>query len=149
LREGIAKAGEQRFFGWVHLYEPHDPYHPRPKYGPQSGPAAAYTSEIAYIDDQLGTFMEWFCEQPVASETLVIIIADHGEGINDETDGAPFWGHHVHVHNILSTVPAYFSGPGLPRDSTRLRLDMSQIDVMPTILDFVGAKPAATRHPQG
>jgi len=149
MREAIKQVGDNSFFGWVHLYEPHDPYHHRPEYGPQGGPAAAYATEIGYIDDHLGTFMDWFYKQSISSETLVIVIADHGEGIRDEIDGAPFWGHHVHVHNILSTVPAYFSGPQLPLDSMRLRLDISQIDVMPTILDFIGEKPATTTYPQG
>lgn len=113
------------------------------------GPAAAYASEIRYVDEQLGNFMEWFYDHPVSANTLVVVIADHGEGIGDELDGKPFWGHHVHVHNILSTVPAYFSGPKLPKDSIRMRLDISQIDVMPTMLDFIGVKAAEGTYPQG
>lgn len=148
-RKAIEQVGDESFFGWIHLYEPHAPYDHRPGHGDEGGPGKAYASEIRYIDAQLGAFMDWFYAQPVAAETLVVIIGDHGEGISEEIDATRFWGHHVHVDNFLSHVPAYFSGPGLPADTTRLAPGIDQLDVAPTILDFIGEKPASGTYPQG
>ncbi len=129
---------DDSFFGWVHLYEPHAPYVVRPEFIDGDGNRAAYRSEIAWVDDRLGEFMEWFYDSPYAEDTLVIVIGDHGEAMGDEVFGERFWGHHIHVHEAVNRVPLFVSGPGLPEGAEEGEVQVSQMDVMPTIFDFVG-----------
>ena len=140
----------ESFFAWVHLYEPHSPYKPREPWAEEGdGRMSRYRSEIAYTDQHLGRFMEWFFDQPHAEETLVILISDHGQGMGEEILGRPFWGHHVHVHNVVSHVPMFVSGPGLDGGERDEDLGVMQLDVMPTIFDFVGAPMPEGFTPQG
>ncbi|MFW6053527.1 MAG: sulfatase-like hydrolase/transferase, partial [Persicimonas sp.] len=129
---------DESFFGWVHLYEPHAPYDARPDFAHGGGKRAAYRSEIAWLDDRLGSFMDWFYDSRWAEDTMVIVVGDHGEGMGDEVFGEPFWGHHVHVHEVVNRVPLFVSGPSLPEGAEEDEVQVSQLDVMPTIFDFVG-----------
>ncbi|MCA9602040.1 MAG: sulfatase-like hydrolase/transferase, partial [Myxococcales bacterium] len=139
---GVEKG--KSFFAWVHLYDPHAPYtrHKGLDFG--DAPSDAYRSEVAFVDGQLGRFFRWFYGTPMAKDTLVIVLGDHGEGLGDMIDGSPFWGHHVHVHGVLSHVPFFASGPGIPTDVTRGELHVEQRDVLPTLFDFVGRSPPTT-----
>ena len=145
-RAGIAAApSDESFFAWVHIYEPHAPYkrHRGHDFGP--GKRNAYKSELAYVDAALGEFMDWFRARPDAAETLVLLVADHGQALGETVRGQPFWGHHVHVHNLLSRVPFFAAGPGLPRGRASDQAIGSLLDVMPTIYDFKGL-PLPARH---
>lgn len=141
---------EASFFAWAHLYEPHKPWKWRKRFSDAEtwSRRVAYESEVTWVDDSLGAFMTWFLAQPKAASTLVIVIADHGEGMGERIEGKPFWGHHVHVHTSVSHVPAFFAGPGLPKDEVR-SLPVGQLDVMPTVFDFLGAPLPPGALPQG
>ncbi|HCP46608.1 MAG TPA: hypothetical protein DIU15_11220 [Deltaproteobacteria bacterium] len=123
------------FFGWVHLYEPHKKWRSHKGFDFGESKREKYLSEVAYMDNALGKFMKWFYEQPAADETLVIVIADHGEGLGEKIDGKKFFYHHVHVHNVISRIPAFVSGPGIPTGRVIEGQHFSHLDVMPTIFD--------------
>ena len=153
LRRGLTKLGpNESFFAWVHLYEPHQPWKGRPKFYPKEGKIddrVEYLSEVSYVDDALGGFMQWFYRQPMARDTLVVVISDHGEGLGERIDGAKFEGHHVHVRNVVSHVPAYFSGPGIPADGWEEDFTVQQLDVMPTMFDFLGVSLPRDAYAEG
>lgn len=151
LRREIGKLKpDESFFAWVHLYEPHQPWVKRPKYAREGkGDRIAYESEVGFVDFYLGSFMEWFFAQPAAAETLVIVIADHGEALGERVHGKPFWGHHVHVRNVVSHIPAFIAAPGLPRGETATDIPVAQLDVMPTMFDFVGEELPLQTYAQG
>ena len=138
-------------FAWIHLYEPHRPWLGRPEFlrGDAPSKKEKYESEIRYTDQELGRFMSWFYKQDFADETLVIVIADHGQGLGEPLDGKPFYGHHVHVKTNLSWVPFYISGPGIESGQLSRTLPVTQLDVMPTIFDFVGQQLPVELLPQG
>jgi hypothetical protein len=142
LKQRLSDQREDSFFAWAHLYEPHQPWERREGFASGEGKAAAYRSEVALVDDRLGKFMRWFYAQPFADNTLVVVVSDHGEGLGEVIQGAPYWGHHVHVRNVVSHVPLYVSGPGLPRGEVVEASAASQMDLLPTFYDFVGLQPA-------
>lgn len=149
-RRNLARLPEgESFLTWLHLYEPHDPYELRPEFarGGNSERNIAYRSEIAYVDEVLGDFMDWFFESPLAEDTLVVVVADHGEGMGEVIFDEVYWGHHVHVNNVVSRIPMFFSGPDLPGQTTDIVT--SQMDVMPTIYDFLGRQMPRRLYPQG
>jgi arylsulfatase A-like enzyme len=102
--------------------------------------AERYRSEVKALDADLGAFMHWFYAQPFAARTLVLVIGDHGQALGEILDGEPYFGHHVHVAGVVTRVPFYASGPGLPADVVNAEVRVSQLDVMPTIFEFLGAE---------
>ncbi len=151
LRHRIERLKPGRsLFAWVHLYEPHAPYHPPPPFLPAvRSLRARYEGELRYVDHHLGAFLEWFGRQPMARETLLVIVGDHGEGLGEPIMGRPFRGHHVHVHGVLSFVPMYLQGPGIPEGKVVQEPLLQQLDVMPTLFDFLGEDLPVEALPQG
>jgi len=142
-------ASRTPFFAWAHLFDPHAPYQARGGVSPRAPKAERYRSEVKALDADLGGFMRWFYEQPFAARTLVLVIGDHGQALGELFDGEPYFGHHVHVAGVITRVPFYASGPGLPAGVVNSEVRVSQLDVMPTIFDFLGAELPARFAVQG
>ena len=67
--------------------------------------------------------------------TVVILVADHGESLNDHGEllhGDAFF-------DGVINVPLIISVPGLDGRSRAIQQVVSQTDILPTILDLVGA----------
>jgi arylsulfatase A-like enzyme len=143
------EASRGPFFAWAHLFDPHRPYTARGGVSPQAPPAERYRSEVKALDADLGAFMRWFYEQPFAARTLVVVIGDHGQALGEILDGEPYFGHHVHVAGVVTRIPFYASGAGLPEGAVNAEVRMSQLDVMPTIFDFLGVELPARFAVQG
>lgn len=132
-------SGERSFL-YLHLNDAHVPYDPRrpwfePPSMPGRRPMAAYDSEISYIDaalERLATELAW------DDETLVIVVSDHGEEFGDHGGTQHAGG----LHEELTHVVMIFAGAGLP--ARRVGVDVSLVDVLPTLLDLAGleADPA-------
>lgn len=126
-----------RWFAWVHLYDPHEPYEPPPPYDARYA-ADPYAGEIAYADAALGAFLERLRAAGALARTLVVVAADHGESLGDHGERT----HGLFAYDATIRVPLilWASGvaPSVVPDAVRL------VDVMPSILDLVGvAAPAA------
>ncbi len=146
--ESAVREG-QSFFAWVHLYEPHAPYQIQDDFPFGDEIKARYRSEIAWLDQQLGPFMEWLLSAPLSEETLVIVMADHGEGLGEIVYGEPYLGHHVHVNSLVSHIPLFVAGPGIPKETVRTDLRPAQIDLMPTLFEFLGEPIPPELYVQG
>lgn len=94
---------------------------------------ARYDGEIRYVDEQFGRLREGLVRLRRWDDSLVIVVADHGE---------EFWDHggfeHGHSHfTELLGVPLLVRRPDGP--SGVVRTDrVRQLDVAPTILAFAG-----------
>lgn len=137
-RRAIESAAGRSFFVWSHLYEPHAPYRAHPGLHFGDDEKSRYRSEVAYLDAEVGRFLEWFQGRPESGETLLVIVADHGEGLGDPSHGEPILFHSFDVHGVLTAVPLYLQGPGIPPNVTELDLVVSQLDIMPTLFDALG-----------
>jgi hypothetical protein len=150
LRASIEELpGDESFFGWVHVVEPHSPYKKWPDHDFGDSMEARYHSEVAYVDHQLGGFLEWFYRQPQARDTLVLVVSDHGEALGEVIFGRPAHYHASHIDDVVMQVPFFASGPGLPKGRTDATLPVSLLDVIPTIYDFVGVQMPSETLPQG
>jgi len=101
---GLA-AGE-RFFVWLHFFDPHIPYEPPPAWREPS--VHPYEGEIAFCDAQLGRLLEALEEAGRARNLLVAVTADHGESLGEhgeETHGVFIYQATLHVPLILSGEP--------------------------------------------
>jgi arylsulfatase A-like enzyme/Flp pilus assembly protein TadD len=114
------------YLAWVHLFDPHTPYEPpEPHASRYSDP---YWGEIAYVDQELGKLF-----QAVGDEALIIVTADHGEGLGDHGEAT----HSLFVYDTTLRVPLVFKGPGIPA-GTVVSDQTRTIDILPTLLELVG-----------
>jgi arylsulfatase A-like enzyme len=125
----LSKAPE-RFFLWVHLYEPHDPYVPPEPYRTEYA-AAPYYGEAAYADALVGSLKDAL--GPTGErDALWIITGDHGEALGAHGEAT----HGLFVYDQTARVPLIFWAPGLV-PATRGEV-ARLVDVTPTVLALVG-----------
>lgn len=92
---------------------------------------ALYDGEVAGLDQAFAALFEGLAHRQMLANTLVIIVADHGEELGDH--GA--WGHGGgRLNRELIQVPLMMWWPGV---SAGRRIDAvaSQIDIQATVLD--------------
>jgi arylsulfatase A-like enzyme len=136
-----AARQKERFLLWTYLFEPHSRYMTHPEFPVKStglaGLEEKYDYEIAFADLWLGRLLEALDRTGLASRTLVVVFADHGEGFGEHR-------HYFHgqsVYEEMIHVPVVFRGPGLrPRTVAE---PVALMDLGPTILDLIGVAPRA------
>jgi len=150
------------FLLYLHVVDPHDPYTPpegwRERFSPVrsegpwdderlSAPPSAgtspptdalqrmldlYDAEIAFADAQFGRLLDEL-EASGHGDSLVLFLSDHGEEFLDHAG----WGHNPRMYQEVLRVPLVVRFPGEAHELTGVRhgAAVSQIDVLPTILD--------------
>jgi len=131
-----AHAGVDRQFLWLHFYDPHAPYLPPFPYS-STYRERPYDGELAYADAQFGRFMERLRADSAWDRTLVIVVGDHGEGLHEH--GERF--HANLVYESTQRVPLIIRAPGAR--AHRVAEPVSLVDLMPTVLDYVGIDTSA------
>ena len=128
---------EERFFSWIHLYDPHWPYEaPEPWASRVGGYGdAAYDAEVLFTDSLVGRLLAWLDEKALADDTLLVLIGDHGESLGRHREGA----HGFFIYDASMQVPFLVRAPyrQLGR-GLRVPSQVRGIDLMPTVLDLVG-----------
>jgi len=116
--------GKDRFFLFVHYFDVHSYYDPPPKYSAQS----PYDGEAAFVDEQIGRLLEHLGGR----HPLVIVVADHGEGLNEHGETQ----HGFLLYQSTLHVPVLVAGPGIP---ALVRQDpVSLVDIAPTLMGTLG-----------
>ena len=123
-----------RWFAWVHLYDPHAVYRPPAPFD-QRYAANPYHGEVAYTDYALGPLLET-AGAGGQRPTLVIVTADHGEALGDHgelTHGLFAYEATLRVPLILAQLSAVRDTPGA---SGLVSADpVRHVDIVPSILD--------------
>lgn len=96
---------------------------------------ALYDREIRRLDEAVGTLLGALDETGLADDTLVVLLADHGESL---TEHGIFFDHHGLYEPVLH-VPFIACWPGRIPAGVRLTHMLQHHDVAPTLLDAVGA----------
>ena len=135
----LKQVGRQRFFLWVHYYDPHDPYDP-PEPFKSAYREDPYSGEIAYTDAQVGRLLASLDQLNLRERTLVIALGDHGEGLNDHGEQT----HGIFLYDDTQQVPLLMAGPEVPRGKI-ISPQVRTIDLLPTVAEFLRlpANPAA------
>ncbi|HXI03557.1 MAG TPA: sulfatase [Candidatus Saccharimonadales bacterium] len=95
---------------------------------------AVYASRIRAMDRHLGRFFAELEKSGVSDQTVIVFMADHGEEIMDHGKN----GHGQGLTGDQTRVPLIIRPPG-GRDEERTITDpVSNIDVMPTLLEAAG-----------
>ena len=129
-----------RFFAWLHLYDPHDPYEPPEPYARQYADRP-YDGEVAYCDDLVGRLLAALDRLGRREDTLVVVTSDHGEGLGEHGENV----HGYFVYQSTLRVPLLFRGPGI-RPGVRPNVTARSVDIFPTVLDLL-AIPAGSAMP--
>jgi arylsulfatase A-like enzyme len=102
---------------------------------------ALYHEEIEHTDAQVGRLLEWLRAAGLESDTLVVVVSDHGEEFGERGN----FGHTISLHEEQLAVPLLVAAPGIAAQrvgtvvETRALFD-TVLDVLG--LDFVPARRA-------
>jgi choline-sulfatase len=128
------------FFAWVHLYDPHTPYEPpepwRSRWNDSLG--HLYDGEIAFADSQVGRLLDWLESKGLGKKTIVVVVGDHGEGLGSHGEAE----HGYFVYDYAVHVPFLVSLPVEGFHGVRIPAEVRTIDIVPTLLQLIGAPPA-------
>jgi arylsulfatase A-like enzyme/Tfp pilus assembly protein PilF len=130
------KNYHKRFFAWVHLYDPHEPYRPPKKYAEKfkTDKSGRYDGEVAYTDECIGKIMEKLRVKDLLEKTVVVIMGDHGEAFGEHEE----FGHGIFCYEEALRVPLIFYNRELFPRGLRVTERVNLVDIMPTILDLLG-----------
>jgi arylsulfatase A-like enzyme/Flp pilus assembly protein TadD len=131
------KKGE-RWFAFLHLFDPHMPYAPPPPYNARFA-GNPYAGEVAYADDCLGRLFTALRKNGLMEETLVVFTSDHGESLGEHGEQT----HGYFAYNSTLHVPLIVHAPALFRERRAVDAAVSHADIFPTVCDLLGVKPPA------
>ena len=123
----LSRNAGSKWFCWVHLFDPHAPYR-----APVQKAPAAYDNEVAFADDQLGALFSRLRGAGQLDRTLIVILADHGEGLGEHGETT----HGLFAYESTLRIPLIVAGPSIGAGVSDA--SVSQADVLPTIADLVG-----------
>lgn len=128
--EWLAKSDPDRpFLVWLHLFDPHAPCDPPAAFRSQ-GHGEAYLGAVAYMDHQVGRVLDLLRERGAYDETLVILVADHGEGLGRHGEDT----HGPLAFDSTLAVPLVVKPSGDAQRGSRDARIASVVDVFPTLL---------------
>ena len=134
------KKGD-RIFLWVHYFDPHAPYD-APEPWTSRFPGRPYLAEIAFVDGQIGRLAKGLASAGRLESALVVVVGDHGESLGEHGETT----HGVFVYDSTVRVPLLLRPPGgLPKPAVVADRVVSQVDLLPTILDLLGLPDRAER----
>ncbi len=118
IRPGVYVAGEHRLAYYV----------------------AQYDGEVLFADEEIGEVLEVVRAEPELSDTLIVLTADHGEGLGEQD---VYFTHGPHVLESHVRVPLIVHLPSEASNPRRVARPVSTIDVVPTILELAGVAVSA------
>lgn len=121
------------FFLWVHYYDPHDPYEAPPPFR-EMYKEDPYAGEIAYVDQEIGRLLPYILRDRDGESTALIVVADHGESLGQHGEIT----HGLFLYEPSVRIPLIMVLPGVTEPGTRVERTARIIDIMPTLLEYLG-----------
>src|SRR4029079_19395 len=119
----------QRWFAWVHLFDPHAPYDAPPDYRAGRSP---YDAEAAYTESMTGDLLAQLDAAGALARTLIVVTADHGESLGEHGETT----HGLFAYDSTLSVPWIVRGPAIA--AATIDAPVSHVDLAPAILDLAG-----------
>jgi arylsulfatase A-like enzyme/Flp pilus assembly protein TadD len=126
------KNFSQKFFCWLHFFDPHSPYDPPSPYKEKYA-ERPYDGEIAYMDFYVGKTMDMLRQKNLLDSTFIILAGDHGEALGEKNEED----HGLYIYDVTMRVPLIFYSPNYLPQGLILEPRVRLIDIMPTILDML------------
>ena len=121
---------DKPFFVWLHYWDPHQPHIPPAPYS-EVFATDLYQGEISYADAALGQVLGELKAGGVADRTVVVMTADHGEGLDEHNENT----HSLLCYDTTLHVPLIVAGPGVAAGK-RVRERVGTVDILPTVLEL-------------
>jgi arylsulfatase A-like enzyme/Tfp pilus assembly protein PilF len=131
--EWLDSRPEGPFFLWLHLYDAHDPYKPPEPFKSRYA-GRPYDGDVAWVDSLVGEFTAALEERDLMESSVVMLTADHGEGLGDHREGF----HGFFVYDSTMRVPLIVRLPTGDLAGTVVDTVTSHVDLLPTVLDLTG-----------
>jgi len=134
----LEKKSQEKFFAWIHLYDPHTPYDPPEPYKAQyqGRVYGQYDGEIAYVDELIGEFHDFLEEKGLLEKTLQVFTADHGESLGEHKESA----HGFFIYDSGIRIPLILRFPQKKFSAKTIDKQVRSIDIMPTILHLINTE---------
>jgi arylsulfatase A-like enzyme len=97
---------------------------------------ALYDGELLYTDECILRLLDKYKEFGILDDTLVVVVGDHGDEFFEHGGTS----HAFTLYNEVIRVPLIFRWPAAIPAGGRIDALVSQVDIMPTILDYLGIK---------
>ena len=159
----LEKGQPEPFFMFVFYFDPHYDYIPPPPYDAMFDPnydgdidgrgivleprfstrppdrdlqhlIALYDGEIRYTDDYVAKLLEAFADAGLLENTFVVLFGDHGDEFYEHGKT----GHGRTLYREIGDVPLVLWWPSRLTAGKRIDALTSQVDIMPTVLDYLG-----------
>lgn len=127
----VDRQTSDRFMAFVHIYEPHKPYTPPPRFTA----ADRYDGEVEHADEIVGRFIDHLKAKQLYDRATIVLLSDHGEGLGDHGEDE----HGIFLYRETIRVPLIIKLPASRGAGRRVAAPVQHIDIPPTILDLVGA----------
>jgi arylsulfatase A-like enzyme/Flp pilus assembly protein TadD len=132
----LKKNSRRPFFFWLHLYDPHSPYHPPEPYRTQYRDHP-YDGEIAYADHEIGRLIRWLKSNRLYDRSLIVLLSDHGESLGEHGEKE----HGFFIYDSTVRIPLIVKPPvGSGFRRGRIARPVETVAVAPTLLRFAGIK---------
>jgi arylsulfatase A-like enzyme/Flp pilus assembly protein TadD len=129
--EWIDGLGSERFFAFVHIYEPHRPYSPPERFRTTN----PYDGEVQHADEIFGQFVAQLEGRNLYDRATIVLLSDHGEGLGDHGEAE----HGIFLYRETIRVPLVIKLPASVGAGRRISAAVQHIDLPPTLLDLSGA----------
>ncbi|MFO0916913.1 MAG: sulfatase-like hydrolase/transferase [Planctomycetaceae bacterium] len=130
----LARRENRPFFCWIHLFDAHAAYDPRPTVFGDAFTDQPYDAGVAFADLQLQKLVDSVERGKRQRPTLIIVAGDHGEGLMDHQEDT----HGLQIYDSTMRVPLVFAGLSTIKAGHRVTSPVSLVDIYPTILDCAG-----------
>jgi arylsulfatase A-like enzyme len=132
----VRENQDEAFFLWLHYFSAHAPYSPVPEFNAKI-PSSTYHAEVAHQDHEMGRFIAELEALGLRDNTLVVITADHGEGLLEHGERT----HSYFVYDTTMKVPLLMWGLDALPKGQRIEALARTVDIAPTALELLGHYP--------
>lgn len=132
-RKWLSSSVNQKFFVWLHFFDPHTPYEP-PEPFESRYRSSPYDGEVAYVDSILAEVLSELETLGLLEKTVILLAGDHGEGLGDHGEDE----HGLLVYDSTLRVPWILRFPNQYAAGTEITQPVSLVDVFPTVVDLFG-----------
>jgi arylsulfatase A-like enzyme/predicted Zn-dependent protease len=126
----LASQGDEKFFLFFHIYEPHKPYTPPAEFAS----LPPYDGEVAAADAIVGRLLDDLRRRGSYDAATIVITSDHGEGLGEHGEDE----HGLFVYDSTMRVPLMVKLPGAKNGGRRIAGPAQHIDLAPTLAAMAG-----------
>ncbi len=156
----LAEDRDSPFYLWVHYFDPHKPYSPRPPFDRMYKNVTlsdldlnhrnqnflpkirAHIGEVSYMDKQFGKLIQKLKQRGLYEDSLIAVLSDHGEGLGEHR-----WMTHIfNVYEEAINIVFMIKFPEAANGGKRILNLIETLDYPQTVLDILNLSELQDSH---